>query len=337
MKRPSLGDTRVSIWLALGVVYGVWGSTYLALRILVEAVPPFLAAGSRFVVAGAILVGLAALRGRSLQGWLPAAGVGVLLFGVGAGTVAWAERTISSSEAALLVATVPLWVALLDGIASRRLTLGVVGRTVMGFGGVALLVGGAAGASVRLPHVMVVLSASAWAGGSLLSRSGRLPSSPLMSGGIEMLAGGFALLALSAATGEYHGFGWEAIGVGAIWSWCWLVIAGSVVAFTAYTWLLRHAPAPKVATYAYVNPVIAVVLGVTLGGESLAPRAVVGAAVVVASVVLTLRPDAPLEPISDEAGDGVLEAADLTALKPCMVGLPMGAEEAAASGTMRPL
>jgi len=295
--RPSL----LEIGLAFAAVYVIWGSTYLAIRFAIETLPPFLMAGARFLVAGAILYGWARLRGHAAPSrvqWRAALIVGGLLLAGGNGSVVWAEQRVASGLAALLVSTVPLWVVVLEWLGPPSVRGGRPGRPVVlgvagGLLGVALLVGPgelAGGGDVDLLGSLALVGASlSWAFGSLLSRRLPLPVSPLLSTAMEMLCGGVLLLAAGVATGEPTQLGAVPISGRSLLALVYLVVFGSLVAFTAYVFLLRHVATSKVATYAYVNPVVALVLGWALAGEELSGRTLLAAVVILGSVVLITR------------------------------------------------
>ena len=304
MSRPSPADptgesapppSRLNLLSAFAAVYLIWGSTYLAIRFAIGSMPPFLMAAVRFLVAGSILYLWARRRGhpppRAVE-WRSAAVVGGLLLFCGNGAVVWAELRIDSGLAALLVATVPLWVVAIDafrpGGSRPRWTVwaGVAG----GLAGLALLIGPAelAGAErADLGGILAVLFGSlAWSIGSLYSRNAPLPRSPRLGTGMEMLAGGVLLAGLSLALGEPATFDFAAVTAASWLALAYLVVFGALVAFSAYIWLLRVAPASKVSTYAYVNPVVALFLGWLLAGEELNARTLIAAGVILASVFL---------------------------------------------------
>ena len=284
------------MWSALGAVYLIWGSTYLAIRVMVEDVPPLLGAGLRFLLAGAVL--LAVLGARRAPGTSPrvpaaqlaaAALVGVLLPAGGNGLVTVAERDVPSGLAALLVASVPLWVVVLRaGVARERVAGPTLAGVALGFAGVAvLLLPGARPAGATAAGVLLVLLAAvSWATGSFLSPRLTLPAHPLGNTGWQMVAGGLALVAAGVAVGETGDVHVAAFSAASVAAFAYLVVAGSLVAFTAYAWLLQHVPLSQVSTYAYVNPLVAVLLGWAILGESLAPASLAGAALVVAAVAL---------------------------------------------------
>ncbi|QKG57035.1 EamA family transporter [Hymenobacter sp. BRD128] len=282
--------------LAFAAVYLLWGSTYLAIKYAIVTMPPFLLAGSRFVLAGSIL----ALAGRAsadyekptLAQWKTSFVVGGLLLLGGNGMVVLAERALPSSLAALLIASEPFWIVILGWLWLRGERPGgkVVLGLLLGFVGVYLLVGEqlTMGAShAQLTGVaLVLLAAFSWAAGSIYGLRSPVPRSAVLASGMQMLAGGALLLLLGTATGEWQGLHPGRFGLAAWLGWGYLVVFGSLVAFTAYSWLLKHAPPARVATYAYVNPVVAVLLGWAMRGEKLTGQMLVGAAVIVGSVVL---------------------------------------------------
>ena len=292
----------LAIWVALVTVYLVWGSTYLAIRVVVETVPPLLAMGARFLLAGLLLAaviairrGPRALRVRPRQ--LAAAGlVGLLLLLGGNGGVAVAEQTVPSGIAALLVAATPLWLVCLRTAArDRPVPLSLVG-TVVGFLGIALLVrpGASLGEGVETWGLIVVVGAAAsWALGSFLSSRIPVPEDAFVATTWEMLLGGMALLASGLAAGELPDLHVSDIAPEA-WAWlAYLVVVGSIVAFSAYVWLLHHAPISLTATYAYVNPVVAVALGALVLSEPVTTAVVIGGAVVVLGVGLVVSAERP--------------------------------------------
>lgn len=281
-----------TLWTALAIVYVVWGSTYLAMRYLVETVPPFIGASARFLLAGAILaVVVAATRGVGALKVRPreaasSALVGVLLLAGGNALVMLAERSIDSGLAALVVAAVPLFVVVLRVLGRDRPPAATLAGVLLGFGGLAVLVhpGGGSGTGV----LVVLFAAFSWSVGSYLS-GGRLPlpADPLAHTTYEMIAGGLAVLPVAAARGDFSGFALRQVSTASWLALAYLVVFGSLVAFTAYVWLLREAPISLVSTYAYVNPAVAVLLG-TLTGEALTGRELVGGAVILAAVAVVV-------------------------------------------------
>jgi drug/metabolite transporter (DMT)-like permease len=296
--RPTANSARRSrlrVVLAFAAIYLIWGSTYLAIRFAIETLPPLLMAGTRFVVAGTLLYSWTRLRGAPRPArlhWSAAAIVGGLMLLGGNGGVSWAEQRVFSSLAALLIATVPLWMALLDwrrrgGV--RPSGGGAVGL-IFGFVGVALLVspGELAGSSHMDPvgAIVLLLAALSWAAGSLYSRQAQLPGSPLLAISMEMLAGGVLLLAAGLVTGEGARLELSQVSPRSVLALGYLIVFGSLMAFSAYIWLLRVSTPARASTYAYVNPVVAVFLGWALGGEPLTLRTLLAAAVIVAAVVI---------------------------------------------------
>ncbi|MBW8765639.1 MAG: EamA family transporter [Geodermatophilales bacterium] len=280
---------------ALVTVYVVWGSTYLAIKYAVGGIPPFLAMGTRFLLAGAVLsAGVLVLRGRGAfritrHQALTAAGCGLLLLVGGNGLVAVAEQDVDSGLAALLVAGTPLWVVLLRAVLRDRPSLATVAGLLLGLGGVAvLLVPGLSGSSEIGPLLLVCLSSVLWACGTVLSTRRPMPSDPFVTTVVEMAAGGTAMVALGSLGGE-----WQRLEVGAVPASSWiafgyLVLVGSVVGYSAFVWLLARAPLSLATTYAYVNPAVAVALGALLLDEPLTPSVVLGGAVIIAAVALVL-------------------------------------------------
>ena len=290
-------SSRVLIILAFAAVYVVWGSTYLGIRYAIETLPPFLMAGTRFSLAGAILFTWAILNGESIRSsfsqWPKALVIGGLLLLGGNGGVTWAEKYIPSGFAALLITTEPLWVVVLNWALSRtrpngRVLLGVF----IGMAGVALLVGdglkaGITGSSISFLAVGVSLLASvAWAAGSVYASRYPIKASTSMASGMQMLAGGSLLLVLALAVGDLQRLNLAAASWVSIGAFFYLLVFGSLIGFTAYSYLLRNVSPARAATYAYVNPVVAVLLGWLLAGEPLTSRMIIAAAVIIGSVIL---------------------------------------------------
>lgn len=294
---------RVRLLLAFVAVYLIWGSTYLAIRWAIATIPPFLMAGTRYVTAGAILYlwsrgrGVAKPTGRQ---WRHAAIIGGLLLMGGNGGVVWAEQTVPSGVAALLVGLEPLWVVLLDWARPRgvRPKLGELVGLVLGVGGIVLLVGpghvaGAPTVSVVGALVLIVATLS-WASGSLYSKHADTAASPLLSTGMYMLSGGAILLVAGTFTGEWAAFRPTAVTLRSALALGYLIVFGAIVAFTAYLWILKNASLASASTYAFVNPVIAVFLGWALAAEAITARTAVATGVIVASVVLTTLARTPV-------------------------------------------
>jgi drug/metabolite transporter (DMT)-like permease len=275
--------------LALATVYLVWGSTYLAIRVTDRTLPPLLMSSSRFLVAGAALYAFAS-RGRArptLREWRAAAIAGAALLLIGNGGVAWAETRLDSGLAALIVAIIPLYVALIDRVFfGRRLSPVAIAGLVIGFAGVALLVrpGGTNDVGAAL---LLLATTSAWAAGSLYARGAPLPSSPLLSASMQMLAAAVFLGIAGFATGEANDVHASSFATKPLIAFAYLVVVGSLIAFSAYAWLLKNVRISIVATYAFVNPVVAVALGTIFLDETIGWTTVVaGAAIVLAVVVI---------------------------------------------------
>jgi drug/metabolite transporter (DMT)-like permease len=286
---------RWKVLLAFAIIYLVWGSTFLAIRIGVREVPPFLLAAMRFVVAGIVLYGWMLAKGeRSPSGreWLSALLLAVLIFVVDYGLLFWAEQRVPSGIAAVMMATIPLFMALSEIIIlqTQKLTVALTLALVIGIAGVAVLMSRSlnlGGAPIDgTGAAALIVAAIGWSVASALARKLPLPSSKVMSSGVQMLSGGVMLAVTAAALGEFHGFRPAAVSRGAWLSLLYLIVAGSIIAFTAYVWLIHHESPTKVGTYAYVNPVIAVVLGYFLGGEELGLRTILGTLCVLVSVVV---------------------------------------------------
>jgi len=280
---------------AFAAVYVVWGSTYLAISYAVQTIPPFLMGGTRFLVSGAILYLWSRVRraGRSTgRHWLDAFIAGVLMLCAGNGAVAWAEARVPSGLAALIVAVVPLWMVLLDWIrpgGTRPSVLTMIG-VVVGLAGLAILVG-----PVHLEDrsgvdpigaTVLILGSLAWAAGSLYARYGSHPDSNALATAMQMLGGGGALMVTSGTAHELHGFTLAQVSMASWIGWIYLVTFGSLVGFTAYGYLLKAVSPAKASTYAYVNPIVAVILGWLIAHEPITRSMVVGAAVILGAVAM---------------------------------------------------
>jgi drug/metabolite transporter (DMT)-like permease len=289
-KTPS----RWRVLTALAAIYLIWGSTYLAIRWAVETIPPFLMAGTRFFIAGAMLYAWMRLRGAPKPEpfhWLGATIVGGCLLLGGNGGVVWVERGgFPSGLTALMVATVPLWMALLQWLRGVRASSGGAFGLLLGFVGIVVLIGPGElviGNRVQVVDAMVLIGASlSWAVGSLYSRRARLPESALLATAMEMLAGGALLILTGLAMREQNAIRLEAISSQSFFSYLYLIVFGSLIGFTAYIWLLRVATPILVSTYAYVNPVVAVFLGAALAGEPVTIRTLFAAVIILTGVAL---------------------------------------------------
>jgi drug/metabolite transporter (DMT)-like permease len=286
-------DPRMA--LALFAVYIVWGSTYLAIKVVVETMPPMLAAGARFSIAGLLLYGWARWRGEAAperRQWKRLWLQGALMFLVCYSCLFWAEKTVPSGIASVLVAMLPAWVLLLEVtvLKTQRLSWVLVAALGIGLWGVVLLAGGlgAAGQAVPwIPCAAILLSEASWAAGSILSKRLSLPASHAISAGAQMICGGTMLLVCSALAGEWRGLRPpSASGMGAL---LYMIVAGSLVAYNSYVWLLKRMSPTRLASYAYVNPIVALAIGWIWGGERLRAGSLAGSALVLVSVFLILR------------------------------------------------
>ena len=291
--------STAAIALALLIVYVVWGSTYLGIAIMIETLPPLLAAGVRYGAAGLLVVGalVAVARLRpdaqpierpTAAHWRAAFIVGALLLLGGNGGVVLAELFIPSGIAAVIVATTPIWLALFDALLSRRWPSGLVmGGIVAGIVGVAILLAplGEVGRINPIGIVLCLLAEISWAAGSLYARRAPMPRSAFLGTGLEMLAGGLALILAGALLGEIGRTHVETFSLRSLLALGYLIVFGSIVAFTAYTWLLANAPITTVATHAYVNPIVAVALGALVLSEPITPRTLLATAIIIGAVV----------------------------------------------------
>ena len=291
-------STRPSMWktlLAFAILYLVWGSTYFAIRVGVSEVPPFLFAAMRFLIAGLVLYGWIIARGepspRGVQ-WASASLLAILFFVLDYGLVYWAEQRVPSGIAAVMMATTPAFMALweISFLRTQRITVRLAVALLIGLGGVAVLMSRSldvGGAPIdRAGAVAIIVAALSWSVASILTRKLPLPSSQVMSSAVQMLVGGMFLALTAAALGEFRAFHPWTISRGAWLALLYLTVAGSIMAFTAYVWLIHHESPTKVVTYAYVNPVVAVLLGYFFGGEALGRRTILGALFVLISVVV---------------------------------------------------
>ena len=304
------------LWAALATLYVVWGSTYVGIAIAIETIPPFLMLAIRFVVAGLLLLVWEIARGDvlrarpTLRQVRDAAIVGALLLGIGNGFVAYGELTVASGIAAVLIALMPVWLAVLGWLYFReRLPVIVVAGIGLGLAGVAILVWPAGGATFDAIGIgALIVSPIGWAHGSLFSaHAADLPRRPLTSTAIQMLAGSLALLAESAITGELGHIDPGAVSVSSIGAMVYLIFIGSLLAFNAYAWLLRNAPLSLIGTYAYVNPVVAVGLGAIFLSEPITPRTLLASAVIVAAVamIVTARGRAARDMVSVDPEEAI--------------------------------
>ena len=290
--------TALKTWTALGIIYVVWGSTYLAIRVMVETIPPLLGAGARFLIAGGLLVAvLAAVRGwdavRPTRAQFAGAGlVGLLLPGANA-VVSVAEVHVPSNLAALLIASVPLILIVLRRLAGDRPARASYVGVAVGFVGVGLLLmpGERPDGATFGGMLLMLVAACMWATGSFAGSRVDLPPTALVSVGWQMLLGGGAITVAGLAAGEASDVG--AFSSDSVLAFAYLVLIGSLIAYTAYAWLLRNVPVSKVGTYAYVNPAVAIALGWLILDETITGLTLAGAAVIITSVALIVRSESP--------------------------------------------
>lgn len=286
---------KSKIWLALIALYIVWGSTYLGIKVAIETIPPFFHAGIRFLISGLILVIWQRNAGQPMptrKQWTSAAIIGTFLLLGGNGLVAWAEQFIPSGIAALIIATVPMFLVIGEAIRPNGVKptwQGIVGLLI-GFVGIFILVGPSelSGSATKLnPFGVIALLAAClfWASGSMYSKSADVPKSSLMSTGAQMLMGSLSLFIVSIISGELHGWDITAVSSRSLIGLLYLILVGSLVGFVSYGWLLQNAPISLVSTYAYVNPIVAVFLGVWILDETMEPRIWLATAIIIGSVI----------------------------------------------------
>lgn len=288
--------------LAFSIIYFVWGSTFLAIRVGVREVPPLLLASMRFFIAGVVLFGWLRLKGTpspSRREWVSASVLAVCIFVLDYGLLFWAEQRVPSGIAAVMLATIPAFMALSEilFLRSQRLTLRLAFALLVGIGGVSVLVSRSLGFG-EVPidprgAVALVVAAMSWSIASVLTRKLTLPASKAMSSAAQMLTGGILLALAATIFREFRGFHIQTVSRGAWFALAYLIVAGSIVGFTAYVWLIHHESPTKVGTYAYVNPVVAVIVGYFFGGETVGPRTLLGTLLVLVSVVVITTTRAP--------------------------------------------
>lgn len=291
----SIQPSRAALWLAFAAIYLIWGSTYLGIRVAVETMPPFLMAGARFAIAGAAVLGFLRLRGTpwpTRTQWISNGIIGTLLLLGGNGLVVWAEQFVPSGITALLIGIGPLFIVLTEwawpgGIRPAALTMAAL---LLGFAGVIWLAAPweeGTGGGLHPGGVIAILSACVfWALGSIYSRHARHGADPLLAAALQMLAGGAALLAVALPHGDFAVFDATAVSTHSWWAFAYLVMVGSLVGFSTFVWLMKHSTPARVATYAYVNPVVAVFLGWLILGEPVTSRTLVASAVIVTAVAI---------------------------------------------------
>jgi len=313
---------------AFAAIYLIWGSTYLGIRIAVETLPPFLLAGFRSLIAGALMFAFAYPRAGerpSRAHWKSAVVIGGLLLLGGNGLVTWSEQTVPSGAASLIITTVPLWMVLLHWMRrdGARPTLAEGIGVVLGFGGVTLLIGaedlGNGAPLDRWGAAGLLVAALSWALGSLHSRRAHLPRSPLLATAMQMLAGGTLLILAGLLRGEAGAFHWSKVSTASLLAFAYLIVFGSLIGFTAYCWLLRVSTPARVSTYAFVNPMVAVFFGCVLGNEPFSPRLLIASAIIIAAVVVivAVRTRAPASGVSPSATDTSSTSATAAAVERC--------------------
>ncbi|HEX9711948.1 MAG TPA: EamA family transporter [Actinomycetota bacterium] len=309
---------RAKVWLALLSIYILWGSTYLAIRIAIETLPGLLMAGVRFTLAGLAMYAIGISRGDRAGDrptpaqWRAAFVIGAALAAGGNGFVVLAEERIASGAAALIVATVPLWVALFEWVRhGARLSKPVIGAMLAGFGGVAILARPGEGSIDSVGALMVVAATVFWAAGSVYARRADLPRRPVVSTGMEMIGGGLTLLLAGTLIGEWGEVEVAAFSRSSLLAMGYLTVFGSIVGFSAYVWLLRNVESSLATTYAYVNPFIAVMLGAVIADEVITGTILLAGAIIVVSVAIivsrTSRRARAAEELPPEAGMGAEE------------------------------
>lgn len=305
MKPPNITESvhapRSLVIAAFAAIYVFWGSTYIGIKFAIETIPPFLMAGSRFLVAGVLLYVVARLRSHeqpTLRQWRDAAIVGCLLLAVGNGSVTYVEQTVPTTIVALIISLTPVWMVVIDWLrGGPRPGVFIQAGLVLGILGVLFILAPARGEPLAGGHLVgaaILLAATfSWSYGSVWSRHAHKPKSPFLTVGMQMIAAGLALSLIGVGCGEVGRFDSAALSTKSVVAWVYLLIAGSLIGFTAYIWLLQVTTTARVATHSYVNPVIAVSLGVWLGKETLSSQAALGGALVVLAVVLILRAPKP--------------------------------------------
>jgi len=299
--RPAYHGESLKVLLAFAAIYLIWGSTYLAIRYAVETIPPLVAAGVRHTIAGSILLAWAYARGfrARREHWIAGTIVGALFFLVGHGALHWAEQHVASGLAALLIATEPMFILVLawasgqqkiSRISALGLAVGVVGVAILT--GVELSTKNAS----LLGMLAVLVGSLSWAAGVVISPKLRLPTDALARTAVPLVCGAVLLLAAAGISGEFRGLHWSAISSKSLMGLCYLIVFGSIVAFTAYTWLLQRCPPALVATHTYANPVVAVLLGWLLASESLTVRVALASVAILGAIVLIRRGERAVVP-----------------------------------------
>jgi drug/metabolite transporter (DMT)-like permease len=297
---------KVLVFIAFALIYLVWGSTYLAMRFAIEAIPPFLMISLRFLIAGSILYSWARFQGApkpTRKHWRNAAMIGILLPAFGTGGVAWAEQFVPTGISALLFSTMPMWMILIDTLrpGGTRPNLRVILGLITGFSGVTLLIGPGLlreeGKNVDLVGAIVLMAAAiSWAGGSIFSRNATLPPIPFQAAGMEMLVGGTLMGIVGLLLGEGSHIYFTTLSLRSILSLLYLIVFGSLLTYVAYLWLLKNTSVAAVSTYAYINPMVAIFLGWWLANEIIGLRIIVAAAIIIGSVAMIIGQRNPPSP-----------------------------------------
>jgi drug/metabolite transporter (DMT)-like permease len=292
---PADGASQAKLDLAFAALYTIWGSTYLAIKFAVETIPPYLMSGGRFIVSGVILYAVARLTGSpnpTRREWRDGAIVGTLLLTCGNGVVGWAEQMVPSGITALLVASVPIWMVLIDWARphGKRPTLVVTIGLLVGLAGVGMLAAPGSTPAEKpgmiLGAVMLIVGSIAWAAGSIYSRQSARPASAQMSTAVQMITGSVTLILVAVLMGEPGRFDVDAVTMKSFLAWAYLVTFGAIIGFTAYAYVLRETTPAKASTYAYVNPAIAVLLGWAFANEPVTARTLIGAGIILAGVAM---------------------------------------------------
>lgn len=303
---PRTTAPRWQVLLGFATIYIIWGSTYLGIRFAIETIPPFMMGGTRFLISGLLLYMFARARGAespTRKHWMVASILGLLLPAIGNGAVVWSEQHVASGLVSLLVATTPVWMVLVEWARpdGKRPTLPVIVGVITGLLGLALLIGPSdilGGGEVDiLSAVVLTLGSICWAFGSVYARHATVPKSPLLGIGMQMIVGGALLMALSASVGELNTFDVAAVSKHSFIWFVYLLIFGSMIGYTTYVWLLSQAAPAKVSTYAYVNPVVAILLGNLVASEPITKRMLIAAATILGAVatITLVKPAAPRE------------------------------------------
>ena len=299
------GDNLLLTLFAFACVYFIWGSTYLAIRYAVETIPPLFVAGFRHLIAGGLLFGWCWWQGLRpvRQQWFASIVLAVLFFLIGHGTLHWAQQTLPSGVAAFLIATEPIFVAIIVSVTQRsRITPALLLGLLLGLFGVGLIIGGEVrtGGSEMLKSFAVLIGAASWSIGMVYSRSGKLHPDPRMSAAMSLIAGSVMLLLGGMITGEGARLYLSLVSLKSFLALVYLAVAGSLIAYSAYFWLLSRFPPTLISTHTYVNPLVAVVLGWAIGGETLTARFLFGGLLVIAAIALVGRANSP-EPTAASA------------------------------------